>query len=263
MAVTEREPAGVNGAPTEAPVEARPPEQAPVTIRVSGVSFAYPLLGVSLKNKVRGALSKVGGTISEHHGHVEVRALDGVDLELRRGQRLGIRGSNGAGKSTLLRVIAGIFHPSSGSVATAGRIAAVFDKSLGMDPELTGYENIRVRAMFLGLRDAEIDAKTEDIAEFCELGEYLDLPMRIYSPGMRARLGFSISTAFDADVLLLDEWLGVGDRKFADKARERMKAFYERAGTVVLVSHNEKLIEDNCDCAIVMEKGRIVERQGL
>lgn len=249
---------------TEAhPEPAVAPAAPPPAVELDGVTFAYPLLGVSIKKKLRGALSRVGGTVSTHHGHVEIRALDDVTLSIRPGQRLGIRGSNGAGKSTLLRVIAGIYHPSAGAVRVRGRVAAVFDKMLGMDPELTGYENIRVRGMFLGLRDDEIGRYVEEIAEFCELGEYLDLPMRVYSPGMRARLGFSISTAFDAEILLLDEWMGVGDRQFSDKARDRMKAFYGRAGTVVLVSHNDKLIEDNCDSAIVMEKGRIVERYDL
>lgn len=248
-------------APSPAP--AGPTPDAPVAVRLSGVHFSYPLMGVSLRRKLTGAVPIVGGRLEQRRRRVAVCALEGIDLEIRRGQRLGIRGHNGAGKSTLLRLIAGIYHPSSGSVEVRGRVAAVFDKMLGMDPEMSGYDNIRVRGMFLGLSDAEIEHRVEEIAEFCELGEYLNLPLRIYSPGMRARLGFSVSTAFDAEVLVLDEWMGVGDQRFRDRARERMQDFYQRAGTVILVSHNDRLIEENCDSAVVMEHGKIVDRYAI
>ena len=231
-----------------------------VAVRLTDVHFTYPLMGVSLRKKLTGALPIVGGQLHQHRRRVEIRALEGIDLELRRGQRLGIMGHNGAGKSTMLRLIAGIYHARSGKVEVFGRVAAVFDKMLGMDPEMTGYDNIRVRGMFLGLTDGEIEHRVEEIAEFCELGEYLHLPLRIYSPGMRARLGFSTCTAFDADVLVLDEWMGVGDKRFRERAHDRMREFYQRAGTVILVSHNDQLIEENCDSAIVMEHGRIVDR---
>lgn len=249
--------------PTPAGDPAPTRELGDVAVRLSGVHFTYPLMGVSLRRKLTGALPVVGGQLRQHKRRVEIQALEGIDLELRQGQRLGILGHNGAGKSTLLRLIAGIYHPSAGSVEVFGRVAAVFDKMLGMDPEMTGYDNIRVRGMFLGLGNEEIEHRVEEIAEFCELGEYLHLPLRIYSPGMRARLGFSTCTAFDADVLVLDEWMGVGDKRFRERAHERMKDFYQRAGTVILVSHNDQLIEENCDSAIVMEHGRVVDRYDL
>jgi len=234
----------------------------PIAIRLDGVSFSYPILGAKVSG--RGAMtSALGGLMRNNHGRVTIDALDHLDLTVRRGQRLGILGHNGAGKSTLLRVMAGIFPPSTGTVEIHGRIATLFDKMLGMDAELTGADNIRVRGMFLGWSDAEIEARREEIVEFCELGDYLQLPVRTYSPGMRSRLGFAISTSFPAEILLLDEWMGAGDKRFAEQAKKRMDEFYENAGAVVLASHNVSLIERNCDSIIVLEKGRVIERGDL
>lgn len=245
-------------------------------VLVRGVSFEYPLLGVKLAGLL-GALTKrsaaapplnapapsrVGGTVRVTGRRARIEALHDISLRIDTGQRLGIVGANGAGKSTLLRLISGIYTPTTGTVRTCGRVAAIFGSALGMDQELSGYENIRVRGLFLGRTEAEIRERAVEIAEFCELEDFLHLPLRIYSPGMKARLSFSISTAFRPDLLLLDEWLGAGDTSFTDRARDRMKAFYKNAGTVVLASHSEKLIEQNCDSVVVMEKGRIIEQHG-
>ncbi|MFT5424824.1 MAG: ABC-type polysaccharide/polyol phosphate transport system ATPase subunit [Phycisphaerales bacterium] len=265
-AMVEPSPTATHGAPVGTPP----------AVALRDVSFEYPLLGMKLSGLI-GALARrskagpdpkapppspVGGTVRVRGRRASVEALHDISLRIDTGQRLGIVGANGAGKSTLLRLIAGIYAPTAGTVRTTGRVAAIFGSAHGMDQELSGYENIRVRGLFLGRTDAEIRDRAREIAEFCELEDFLHLPLRIYSPGMAARLGFSISTAFRPDLLLLDEWLGVGDHRFTERARDRMKGFYKDAGTVVLASHNEKLIEQNCDSIVVMEKGRIIERQG-
>jgi len=233
-------------------------------IQLRDVTFSYSIFGNAqgIDEQPAAAESRIGGVMRRiARREIRVCALDELTLDIRAGQRLGVLGRNGAGKSTLLRVIAGIYPPESGQVSVRGTVATVFDKMLGMDQELSGLENIYVRGMFMGLSHKQIKARVEEIAAFSELGPFLKLPVRVYSSGMRARLGFAVSTAFDADILLLDEWLGVGDRDFVEKAKVRMQDFYKRAGTVVLVSHNENLIRDNCDSVVVLEQGRIVEQR--
>lgn len=232
-----------------------------IAIELRDVHFAYPIRGVRMPRLVRKFAGRVGGQLTQKGHRTRVDAVRGVNLSIPVGGRIGIVGSNGAGKSTILRLIAGIFAPSSGEVVVRGRVAAIFDTNVGTDPELSGFDNIRLRGMFLGRTAEEIDARVEDIAAFSELGDYLSLPVRVYSPGMRARLGFSICTAFEPDILLLDEWLGVADRAFTNRARERMEQFFARAGTVVLASHNRELIERNCDEVIVMQRGQIRVRR--
>ena len=217
------------------------------------------MLGVGGRRKISGNESRIGGRIQLNKRRLEIAALQGIDLEIRAGQRIGFCGSNGAGKSTLLRIIAGIYKPTHGTIEVNGKVASIFDRMLGMDAELTGHENILVRAMFMGIKPEAVREKIDEIVDFCELDDFLHLPLRIYSPGMRARLGFAICTAFDAEILLLDEWLGVGDARFAEKARERMNQFFQSAGTVIMASHSEKLLEDNCHEFYRLEKGRIVE----
>lgn len=232
-----------------------------MAIELRDVHFAYPIRGVRIPRLAQKFVGNVGGQLTRHGHRTRVDAVRGLSLSIPVGGRVGIVGSNGAGKSTVLRLIAGIFAPSSGQVVVRGRVAAIFDTNVGTDPELSGYDNIRLRGMFLGRTREEIDARVEDIATFSELGDYLNLPVRVYSPGMRARLGFSICTAFEPDILLLDEWLGVADRAFTNRARERMEKFFARAGTVVLASHNRELIERNCDEVIVMQRGQIKVRR--
>src|SRR5262249_50676073 len=142
--------------------------------------------------------------------HLVVRALDGVSFNIEHGERVGLIGRNGAGKTTLLRVMAGIYEPPSGTIEVEGRVAPLFDIGMGMDPESSGYENILLRGLYLGLRKAEIRAKVNEIADFTELGEFLEMPLRTYSAGMFARLAFAISTSIDPEILLLDEGIGAG-----------------------------------------------------
>jgi len=226
---------------------------------INHVSFEYPILGLRWKNKLANKPTKVGGKIKVTGRHVDISAVQDITMSISAGRRVGLCGSNGAGKSTLLRLIAGIYQPARGEIKVYGKVASIFDRSLGMDVDLTGYENILIRGMFLGIRPEQVKEKADEIAAFCDLGDFLHLPIRIYSPGMRARLSFSICTAFDAEVLILDEWLGIGDKQFTDIAKTRMSQFFEKAGTVIMASHSEKLIKDNCHEFYQLEQGRIVD----
>ncbi|WFU77326.1 ABC transporter ATP-binding protein [Bradyrhizobium sp. CIAT3101] len=186
-----------------------------------------------------------------------VTALDGIDLDIRAGDRVAIVGANGAGKTTLLRVLAGIYHPTSGSIDVLGRCLSLFDLSAGFDEEATGYENIMRRGLVIGARRTEIDARRAEIAEFTELGDRLDLPLRTYSSGMMLRLIFAVATAVEGEIVLLDEWIGVGDQHFRKKARQRLDEIVARAGILVLASHDVDLIKSSCNRAILLEEGRI------
>jgi ABC-type polysaccharide/polyol phosphate transport system ATPase subunit len=156
-------------------------------------------------------------------------------------------------------VLAGVYTPDLGSISIEGRVSPLFNSSPGLDPDDNGYENIKTCGMFLGMSSEEIDRKLPDIVDFCELGEYLDLPVRTYSTGMVARLGFAIATAIEPDILLLDEGLGSGDARFAARAEARMQALIQRTRILVLASHSDALIKSMCNRAILLEKGRLIE----
>lgn len=210
----------------------------------------------SLAATVRAAT--LGGVIRRDHGRMGVAAIDDVSLSLREGDRLGLIGHNGAGKSTLLRVLAGILPPTSGRVRLEGRTSALLSIHHGLNPVATGYENIRFRARHMGVSDREIEAKFDDIASFSELGEYLDLPMHTYSSGMKIRLAFAIATAFEPEILILDEWISAGDERFQAKAATRLKGLVSQAGVFVFASHNQRLHRQMCNKALVLHHGRPV-----
>ena len=171
-----------------------------------------------------------------------VKALNNITLDLKDGDSLGVMGPNGAGKSTLLRTLAGVYHPTSGSIDVSGSIASLIDISLGMDSEATGYENIRMRGIMMGMKLKQIKTIEEEIAEFTELGKFLELPIRTYSTGMHMRLGFAVSTTVPADIILMDEWLSVGDSDFLIKAEKRLHEYIQKSSILVLASHSEELI---------------------
>lgn len=229
-------------------------------IKLSGVEVAFPIYNAStrsLKNLVLS--SKTGGSIQSVAQRLTlVTALNGIDLELSHGDRLGLVGHNGSGKSTLLRVLAGICEPSRGRVELSGQVAPIFNVELGMDPEATGLENIMLRGMFLGMSKKQIKGRLPEIAEFTELGDFLHLPMRTYSDGMRMRLAFAISTSIEPDILLMDEGIGAGDAHFIDKAERRLAEFTQRAAIIVLASHDEHLIRLICSKVALLERGGIV-----
>ncbi|MBP0593896.1 ABC transporter ATP-binding protein [Paraburkholderia sp. LEh10] len=216
----------------------------------------YDVQGRSLKKQVM-RMGRRNSIAEGNDGVVVVRALDSVDLRFESGDRIGLIGHNGAGKSTLLRIMAGIYAPTYGTVESDGKIVPLLDISLGMDENSTGMQNIRLRGLLLGMSDTEIREKQQSIAEFCELGDYLDLPLRTYSSGMRVRLGFAISTAVDAEILLLDEVMGVGDASFMHKAEERLADLHSRAEIVVLAMHSNAEIRKVCNKVLWMERGRV------
>ena len=187
-----------------------------------------------------------------------VQALDNLNLTLDHGTKVGLVGHNGAGKTTLLRVLAGIYEPNEGTVDVEGQVAPMFDQSLGMDPESSGFENIVLRGLCLGMSKREIMARTDEIAKFTELGDFLNLPIRTFSDGMRTRLAFAISTAIQPDILLLDEGIAAGDAAFLAKANKRLEAFTEQASIIVLASHSNTLISRMCTSAILLEHGRLI-----
>src|SRR5262249_1177082 len=202
----------------------------------------------------------VGGLIntSADSGLILVRALQGIDLDLQDGCRLALLGHNGAGKTTLLRTIAGIYHPTAGRISAEGRRVPLFDLGLGFDEEATGIENIMLRGLLMGLKRAEIEKKVPEIAEFSDLGEFIDLPVRTYSSGMMLRLMFAIATNVEADVLLMDEWIATGDQDFIDKANLRLNTLIDQSRILVLASHNLELLQNLCNRGVVLDGGRLV-----
>ncbi|MCK1449958.1 ABC transporter ATP-binding protein [Bradyrhizobium sp. 35] len=226
-------------------------------IALRNVSVRFPVLSFrdrSLRSRFVNAMTLRRTTATPHI----VSALNDVNLDIRAGDRVAIIGANGAGKTTLLRVLAGIYHPTSGSVDVLGRCLPLFDLSAGFDEEATGYENIMRRGLVIGARRSEIDAKRGEIAAFTELGDWLDLPLRTYSSGMMLRLIFAVATAVEGEIVLLDEWIGVGDQQFRKKARQRLDEIVVRAGILVLASHDIELIKSTCNRAILLEEGWIV-----
>lgn len=232
---------------------------------LENVTVEFPIYGY--QKSFRSALSRASGGLirreGTHNRRVTVRALDNICLTLKHGDRLGIVGHNGAGKSTLLRVCAGVYEPCHGRVSIEGHVSPLFNTSPGMDSDDTGYENILTCGLFLGMTREEIANKTGDIERFSELGEYLSLPVRSYSTGMNVRLGFAIATAIDPEILILDEGLGAGDARFAERAKRRVDALIERSSILVLASHSDALIQTMCNRAILLNRGVMVASGGV
>lgn len=227
-------------------------------IELKDVSLDLPIYEVAGRS-LKKTLMNIGrrSAIEDRSGVVVVRAIDHLNLRLDKGDRVGLIGHNGAGKSTLLRVLAGIYAPTTGTIAREGKAVPLLDINLGMDENSTGRQNIRLRGLLLGMSDAEIRRKQQEIAEFSELDNYLDLPLRTYSNGMRVRLAFAVSTAVDAQILLLDEVMGVGDAAFMKKANRRLEELHDRADIVVLAMHSNQEIRRVCNKVLWMERGHM------
>lgn len=195
-------------------------------------------------------------TAARTHSY-KIHALTNINLQIERGERVGLIGLNGAGKSTLLKVMARIYPTSNGSARTTGHVCPMFELATGFEMNQSGWDNIKIRALLLGLKPKEIKEKMQEIAEFSELGEFLNYPVRTYSAGMFIRLAFSVSTAINPEVLLLDEVMGAGDINFAHKAQERMRTFMSQGKILVFSSHSPELISDFCERTIWLEKGKI------
>lgn len=200
-----------------------------------------------------------GGLHNDRDRSIQVvKALNEVSFEARDGDRIGLVGGNGAGKTTLLRVLSRVYPPTSGSATIKGRISSLIDLSMGMDSDATGYDNIEMRGIMLGLDRKQAQSIIPDIEEFSELGEFLSLPIRTYSSGMMLRLAFAVSTAVHPNILILDEIIGVGDAAFAEKAKKRLHSMIEKASIMFLASHDDNTIRRLCTRTLWMKGGRLV-----
>ena len=228
-------------------------------ISLRDATVEFPLYTGSSRS-LKKELLKVGvrrRTISTRDDRVIVRALDHVSLDLVKGDRVGLVGNNGAGKTTILRVLAGIYEPVGGSFAIEGRVCSLLNVGLGLDPDVSGYENIVLQGMYLGYRPSEMDALVDDIAAFTELEAFLNMPVRTYSSGMVLRLAFAVATAVRPEILLMDEWVLAGDGRFMEKARRRIEAFTQKAEILVLASHSLDILRQWCDRILWLEGGKI------
>lgn len=188
----------------------------------------------------------------------EFWALKDVSFKIKKGERLGVLGLNGSGKSTLLKVVSGVLKPSAGSIETSGVIAPLLELGAGFSPEYTGRENIYLYGAVLGFTKEFLDEKIDEIVDFSGLGEFIEVPIKNYSSGMKARLGFSIATVVEPDILILDEVLSVGDKKFRRKSENKIMSMFDRGVTVLFVSHSLEQVVRLCDRAIILDSGRLV-----
>lgn len=228
-------------------------------IEFNNVSVDIPVYNAnsrSLKNRLIQA--STGGILRSHDsGFVVVKALDNLTFSLKEGDRVALLGHNGAGKTTLLRVLGGVYHPTSGSATVYGNVGSLIDVSLGIDPEATGRENIYIRGALLGMQRSELEEKVNDIIEFSGLGNFVDMPLRTYSAGMQLRLAFAVSTITRPEILLMDEWLSVGDESFKHKAEARLNDVVQASSILVIATHSRELVLKTCNRAIYLEHGRI------
>src|SRR5262245_51683438 len=226
-------------------------------ITLRNVALDFPIVNASSHSLQLRLFQTLGGQLTAHHSTVVVRALDNIDLELRDGDSLGIIGHNGSGKTSLLRVFAGVYTSNIGLARIEGSISSFTDISLGMDPESTGWENIIFRCAFMGMTFEQAKRVSPGIAEFSELGDYLDLPVRTYSTGMFLRLAFAISTSVEPDILIMDEMIATGDAKFIQKAKRRIQEVVDKANILTVASHDLKLVREICNKALWLEHGVI------
>ena len=228
------------------------------SISLDHVTVDFPIYSGSGRSLKKTLVSiGTGGRIMQGGGRISIQALKDISLSLGHGDRLGIVGHNGAGKTTLLRAMSGVYEPTEGCVRVSGHVATILDFALGLDFDATGYENITLQGMLLGLSRHGIAELVDEIAAFTDLGGYLEMPIRTYSAGMLTRLAFAVATSTDPEILLMDEWIETGDAEFFVRAEERLHSLIERAGILVLASHNVALIRSYCNRAIWLEHGEL------
>lgn len=226
-----------------------------VAIRVNDVSIRFNLSKEKVDNLKELIIKKLKG---EKLHFNEFWALKNVSFEIQKGDRLGILGLNGAGKSTLLKVIAGVYKPTYGSVERYGHIAPMIELGAGFDPNYTGRENIFLYGSVLGFSREFLESKYDEILEFSELGEFIDVPIKNYSSGMRARLGFSVATVVEPEILILDEVLSVGDARFRRKCEKKMQTMFDHGVTVIFVSHSLAQVQRLCNKGILLQHGELI-----
>ena len=230
-----------------------------ISISTHDACVDFPIFDAKTRSLKKAFLGKAGGSIDRNASDVVVvEALKNITMNLKDGDRVGLVGHNGAGKSTLLRLLSGIYEPTRGSANIRGRVAPVFDLGVGMDPEI-----IIIRGLFLGQTRKQMLAKMDEIADFTELGEYLDMPLRTYSTGMRVRVAMGVVTSIDPEILLLDEGIGAVDAEFMKKARHRLQELVKRSGILVFASHSNEFLAQLCDTAMWIDHGQIRQQGGI
>lgn len=230
-------------------------------IKLNNLSLSLPIYSQHGRSFKSSLINKaLGGRIEKtENSRNVIKVLDNISLELKDGERLGVVGSNGSGKTTLLRVLTNVYKDYSGHLKVHGSIASLIDISLGMEPEATGFENIRIRGVMMGLKLNEIKKIENEIGVFSELGEYLNLPFKTYSTGMQMRLSFAISTSISADIIIMDEWLSVGDESFQIKAENRLRDLINKNAILILASHSKEMIKRTCNRVIRLQNGCVEE----
>lgn len=231
-----------------------------IFLRAENISLLFPSGGKANPGLRLGWRKLLGANIPD----VDVKpkySVQGISIELKAGDRLALSGSNGAGKTTLLKLLSGGMPPTTGKVEYNGRLMNMLNPSVGINPEATGYENILLKGLYLNQSLAEMREIADEIIEFSELGEAIYQPVRTYSAGMKARLSFSVVVFSKPDILLLDEWLGVGDKSFQKKAADKMRDFVESSSITVLATHNERLKSMICNRELILKNGRVIEEK--
>jgi len=218
----------------------------------------YNATGRSLKIQIMQAAT--GGRMDANpRGRVVVQALREISLSLREGDRIGLVGHNGAGKSTLLRVISGVYEPTGGRIEVKGKVTCLIDLNLGMDAEATGIENIYLRGALLGFNRRWLTTRIPDIVDFAGLGDFIRMPLRTYSTGMQMRLAFSIATLQQPEILVMDEWLNVGDAEFKEKAEKRLNEIVDKSSILVIATHSPELVAQVCNRSVRLDHGVLID----
>ncbi|MCQ8185149.1 ABC transporter ATP-binding protein [Parvularcula maris] len=229
-----------------------------VRLDLTNIHLNYPLLARSASGmKAEGDVESSRIVYDKNGRPRAVRALSGIDLSVGTGERVALVGHNGSGKTTLLHVLAGLLPPDTGTVSIEGQVTSLININLGIQAQATGHANITLRGLAAGFSRKQIAEKRDAIANFSELGPFLDLPVETYSAGMRMRLSFAIATTFTPEILILDEWLSTGDASFRQKAADRMRTFSQAASIIVLASHSLPLIEQVCSRVVWLDSGRV------
>lgn len=228
-----------------------------IALRNVGVDFpVFHAASQSLKNRMLGTVT--GGLLNRSaQGQLVVQSLQNIHLNIACGERVGLVGHNGAGKSTMLRVLSGIYHPTQGSAVIQGDAVSLINIGLGIDPEASGLENIKLRAVMMGLAPDHLRERIDEIVAFSGLGEFIHMPFRTYSSGMQMRLAFAVSTTIRPQILIMDEWLSLGDAEFAERAKKRMEQLLDETEILILASHSRELLQQNCTRLIWLEHGKV------
>lgn len=227
-------------------------------VELQNVSLSFPVYGTNARSFKSTLINMAtGGRLYKSHSSIAVEALKDVSFKLEKGDRLALLGHNGAGKSTLLKVLAQIYEPTQGKVNVKGKVNCLFDIMMGMDHELNGYENIMLRGLILGLSKPEIHKLIPQIEAFSELGDFMKMPIKSYSAGMKVRLAFGIITHVYSEILLIDEIVNVGDAQFLEKAKAQMAKLVYESEFMVLSTHDKNIVKEFCNKALWLEKGMI------